>query len=136
MSRCENDTQMQWRRRDVEVADKCSEATFSLTGEDELECIDAVELFKYLRRLLDRSEDDWPEVLWNIRKARQVWGCLTKMIRREGKEPAVSEKFYCVLIQAVLLSGAETWVLLAPMAQRLEVIHAEFLRQVTKLKVK
>ena len=30
-------------------------------------------MFKYLRRLLDRLENDWPEVLQNIRKVQQVW---------------------------------------------------------------
>ena len=49
------------------------EATFSLTGEEEAERIEGVEVIKYLRRLLDRSDDDWPAVLRNIRKSRQVW---------------------------------------------------------------
>ena len=41
-----------------------------------------------------------------------------------------------MVIQAVLLLGAETWVFLAPMAQRLEVVHVVLLQQVTKLKSK
>ena len=49
------------------------EATFSLTGEEEVERIEGVEVIKYLRRMLDRSDNDWPEVLRNIRKSRQVW---------------------------------------------------------------
>ena len=55
------------------IVAKCSEATFSLTGEDEAEHIKRVGRFKYLGILLDRSDDDWPAVLHNIRKARQVW---------------------------------------------------------------
>ena len=93
-------------------------------------------MFKYLGRMMDRSDDNWPEVLQNIRKARQVWGWLGKMLQREGAEPNVSEKFYCVVIQAVLLFGAETWVMLAPMAQSLEGVHVGFLRQVKNLKAK
>ena len=58
------------------------------------------------------------------------------MLQREVAESAISEKFYRAVIQAVLLFGAETWVLLAPMAQRLEIVHVGFLRQVTKLKAK
>ena len=58
------------------------------------------------------------------------------MLHREGEEPAVSEKFYRAVIQAVFLFGEETWVLLAPMAQRLEGFHVGFLRQVKKLKAK
>ena len=30
------------------------------------------------------------------------------MLQREGAEPSVSEKFYSVVIQAVLLFGADT----------------------------
>ena len=86
--------------------------------------------------MLDRSDDDWPAVLRNIRKARQMWVRLRKMLRREGVDISVSEKFYHALIQAVLLFGGDTWVLLAPMAHRLEGVHVGFLRQVTKLKAK
>ena len=93
-------------------------------------------MFKYLGRLLDRSDDNWPAVLRNIRKAQKVWGLLGKLLRREGKEPSDSEKLYRVVVQVVLLFGAETWVLSAPMAQRLEDAHLGFLRQVTGKKAK
>ena len=72
---------------------RCLEATFSLTGEEEAEHIKGVEVFKYLRRLLDRSDDDWPAVLRNISKERQVWGRLRKLLRREGTKPSVLAKF-------------------------------------------
>ena len=45
---CDKNTNMQWRRRDVEIEDKCLEETLSLTGEDEAESIEGVELFKYI----------------------------------------------------------------------------------------
>ena len=38
-ARFDKNTQIRWWRRDVEIADKCSEANFSLTGEDEAEFI-------------------------------------------------------------------------------------------------
>ena len=75
------------------IADKCSEATFSLTGDNEAERIEGVGRFKYLGRLMDRSDYDWPEVLHNIGKASQVWGRLGKLLRRKGAEPIVSEIF-------------------------------------------
>ena len=58
------------------------------------------------------------------------------MLQREGAEPSVSEKLYHAVIQAVLLFGAETWLLLAPMSQRLERVSVGFLRQVTNMKAK
>ena len=42
-----------------------------------------MEVFKYLERLLDRSDNDWLEVRWNIWKARHIWGWLGKPLRRE-----------------------------------------------------
>ena len=58
-----------------------------LSGEEEAERIKGVEVFKYLGRMLDRSDENRPSVLQNIRKARQVWGRLGELLRREGAEP-------------------------------------------------
>ena len=79
-------------------------------------------------------DDDWPAVLSNIRKARQVWGCIGNFMRGEGEDPSVSEKFYHVVVQSVLLFGAETWVMLAPMAKKLKGLHVGFLQQLTRMK--
>ena len=62
-----------------------------------------------------------------------MWGRLGKLLQREGMEPEVSEKLYHTVVQAVLLFGVETWVLLAPMMKSLEEENVSFLRQV-KLK--
>ena len=74
--------QMRWRRRDVAIASRCKESTFILTGEDEAECIEGVETFKYLGRILDRSDNDWPAVLCNIGKAHRVCKRMGKLLRR------------------------------------------------------
>ena len=47
--------------------------TFNLTGEDYADHIEGVENFKYLERILERSDDNWPEVLWNVGKSHRVW---------------------------------------------------------------
>ena len=80
------------------IVDRCSEATFSLTGDEEAEHIEGVGVFKYLGRMLDRSDNDWPAVLHNIRKARQVWRRLGKLLRREGADPEVLSKFYHAVV--------------------------------------
>ena len=64
---------MRWRRRDVAIASQYMEAAFSLIGEDNPERIEGVETFKYLGKILDRSDDDWTAVLWNVGKAHRVW---------------------------------------------------------------
>ena len=80
-------------------------------------------------QILDRSDDDWIAVRWNARKARQVWIRLEKLLRREGADQRASEMFYWAVVQAVLILGAETWVLLAAVSRKLEGVHVGFLRQ-------
>ena len=133
---CDKNTQMRWRRRDAAISSRCSEATFSLIREKEVEHIKGVEVPKYLWRMLDLLDDNWPAVLRNMQNARKMWGQLWKLLQREGGNPAISETFYHAVLQAVLLFGVETRVILAPMVQRIEGVHVGFLRQVTKLEAK
>ena len=57
-----------------------------------------------------------------------MWGHLGKMLWREGEELSVLTRFYCTVRQVLLLFGDDTWVLLAPMAQRIEVFYMGLLR--------
>ena len=70
----------------------------------------AVTEFKYLRRVLTNTDDDWPAVAGNIRKARSNWGQLERILGREGEDPKVSRSFYTAVTQQVLLFGAESWI--------------------------
>ena len=58
------------------------------------------------------------------------------MLRREGADLIISEKFYCAVVQEVLLFGAKTWVMSAAMLQKLKGVHVGFLRQVTGMKAR
>ena len=89
-----------------------------------------MEAFKCLVRILDQSYYNWPAVLCNVGKARQVCSRMGKMLRREGPEPRVSAMFYWAVVQAVLLFGVETWVLSEAMSRKLEGINMGFLRQI------
>ena len=60
-----------------------------------------------------------------------MWGRLRKLLWREGAEPTVLEKIYRAVVHAVLLFGAETWMLTEKIMQQLEGAHMSFLRQVT-----
>ena len=53
----------------------------------------AVSEFRYLGRLLTATDDDWPEVAGNIRKARMSWGRLARVLVREGADPKASQSF-------------------------------------------
>ena len=69
--------------------------------------------FKYLGRVLHQPYKDLPAVFRNIWRARQVWGRLGKLLRREGADPIISSKFYLAVVQAVLIFGSETWLVTA-----------------------
>ena len=49
------------------------------------------------------------------------------MLRQEGADPTIPENFYRAVVQAVLLFGAKTWVLLAAMLQNIEGVQVGFL---------
>ena len=63
---------------------------------------------------------DWLVVVGNLWKAQKRWGRLSQILIREGADPKVSGNFYKAVAQAVLLFGAETWVLTPRMEQALD----------------
>ena len=82
--------------------------------------MEAMPEFKYLGRILTATDDDWPEVAWNLKKARRSWGRLARVLRREGTDPKVSRTFFIAVTQAVLIYRSETWVLTARMEKSLD----------------
>ena len=53
---------------------------FNLDGEEGDEIVENVPTFQYLGRPLDQTDDDWPDVLHNIMRARSVWGRLGALL--------------------------------------------------------
>ena len=94
---------MRYWRRDVELAENVTGATFSLTRKEREYFVERLDYFKYLGKILHRSDEDWTVVLRNIRRVRQVWGRLEKLLRREGTDPIISTNFYHTVVPAVLL---------------------------------
>ena len=47
----------------------------------------AVTEFRYLGRVMTNTNDDWPAVAGNLRKARVTWGRLARILGREGADP-------------------------------------------------
>ena len=86
--------------------------------------------FKYLGRILTATDDDWPAVVGNLRKAKRSWGRLAKLLIREGAYPKVPRSFYITMMQAVLLFESETWVLTARMEKALDSFHSRFARKI------
>ena len=91
----------------------------------------AVSEFRYLGRLLTATDDDWPAVNGNIRKARMSWGRLARVLGSKGADPKVSRVFYTAVTQQVLLFGAETWVLAKKMESSLDTFQGRVARRLT-----
>ena len=87
------------------------------------ETLERVEVFKYLGRLLSYNDDDTQAVRSNLRKARKVWGRISRVLRAENASARVCGKFYKATVQAVLLFGSETWNLTPPLLKSLEGFH-------------
>ena len=76
-------------------------------GEEVADCFEGVDSFKYLGRFLHRTDDNWPAVFRTIWRARQVWGRLGKLLRREGGSgPDHLRKF----LPRSVTGGATIWV--------------------------
>ena len=93
--------------------------------------MEAVSEFRYLGRLITATDDDWPAVEKNIRKARVSWGRLARVLGREGADPKVLRSLYTAVTQQVLLFGAETWVLTRKMESDLDAFQGRVARRLT-----
>ena len=81
--------------------------------------MEGVATFRYLGSPLYETDDDWTAVQRNIIHARSVWWRLGTLLQREGTYPRVVTMFYRAVLQAILLYGLETWVLLEEMESKI-----------------
>lgn len=114
------------------VADKVNKETvkdmvFTVYGGP----IEIVTEFKYLGRVVEKQDDDWPAVNRNIRRAQFAWGKLRRILSREGAKPKTMATIYKAVVQAVLLYGAESWVLSLAMEKKLNSFHHRCARYIT-----
>ena len=86
-------------------------------------------LFKYLGRNLSFSDDNWPVVEHNLRQGAGKVGMTGDFWGREGAHRITSGRF-CVVVQAVLMFGLETWEMTSRMEKALEGFH---LRAICKM---
>ena len=109
------------KRRQLAEAElrEISESAFE-AYEEPLENVTA---FKYLVQLA---------VVGNLGKARNNWGRLSRVMSREGEDPKVSGHFYTAVLQAVLLFGAETWLLTPRMEWDLDSFQHRVARRLTR----
>ena len=77
------------------------------------------------------TDDGWPAVARNLRKARVTWGRLARILGQERADLKVSHNFYIAVTQQALLFGAETWVLTKKMEAALDDFQGRVARRLT-----
>ena len=69
------------------------------------------------------SDYYWSKVVRNFRKARKMWDRLKRILGWEGANMQVSGTLLKAVVQAVLLSSLETWVMTHRMRRALGGLH-------------
>ena len=91
--------------------------------------LERVESFQYLGRTLRYNDNDAQAISHNIRKARAMWGRLSRVMRKENASPRGCGLFYKATVQAILLFGSETWTVTPSSLQSLEGFHIRAARR-------
>ena len=93
--------------------------------------LDMVTYFKYLGRVISAAEDYWLAVAKNLSRTRKVWIRMLRILSREGAAPRVSRLFFKAVVQAVLIFGAETWVVTPHTSKALGGFQTQVARRLT-----
>jgi hypothetical protein len=124
---CKNGTDRKRQRLAIAEARQAKEHVLTARGVP----LETVSIFKYLGRLLSNTDEDWPAVYANLRKARKSWARISRILARDGATPRVSGMFYKAVVQSILLFGSETWVVTKPILQALEGFHKRVARRLS-----
>ena len=93
--------------------------------------LETVTSFKYMGRALMAKYDDCLAVSGNPRRDRNIWLRMTRILSREGADLKVLGIFFKAVVQAVLIFGAEMWVLTPRMERALSSFKTRFVQRIT-----
>ena len=85
--------------------------------------IQRVQQFPYLGRIFTESDNDSVYIQENLSNARRRWNCVAKILKTEGANAKCMAKFYITIVQAVLLYGADSWVVTKRDMNKLQSFH-------------
>ncbi len=97
--------------------------------------LEAVADFKYLGRWMSANDSDAMAVTQNLKKARQRWGQLCRLLTRKHANRHMMGLFYKATVQAVLLYAAETWNLMQPLLRMLHSFHHRCACYLTRMRI-
>ena len=121
---------LQTRRRNERMQDKQFEAeNIVFTANNKV--IERVHSFKYLGRWISDNDDDTKCIQENLNKARQRWNSIANILKREGANAVCMGRFYQVIVQAVLLHGADSWSVSNRNMRKLQSFHRRVVRYIT-----
>ena len=84
-NQCRTGAKRKIRRLAAAEGEVATERAFHAYGKR----MQSVTEFRYLGRVMTRTDDDWPAVARNLRKVRVTWGRLARILGREGADPKV-----------------------------------------------
>lgn len=120
------------RRRRREASLRCraaNEIVFSMHGQH----LSRTRTFRYLGRPVTDTNGDWPAVFHNLKKARQQWALISRVLVKEGASTRAKGMFYKAIVQSVLLYGVESWTVTPAILKALESFHHRVARRITGL---
>ena len=126
-STCKKISKRRENERKQDLQAEADKVEFFINGKK----IERVHRFKYLGRWLCDNDDDTGCIMENIKKARQRWNNIANILKREGANAECMGKFYLVIVQSVLLYGADSWVITARNMGKLQSFHNRVLRHIT-----
>ena len=91
----------------------------------------SVTSFKYLERFRLAAYDDWPSVVRNLWKSQHKWEWLTRVMIREGADVWTLGEIYLAVVQSVMMSVLETWVMTPHIGRVLGRFHYRVNRRLT-----
>ena len=116
---CAREEEKKWKLRREEYARRITEVEFQAYGR----CLVAMSEFNYLGQVLTALDEEWEEVVENLRNVRKQWESMLRIIGREGADPRTPEKFYKAVVQTTLLLGSESWVMFPSIGRTLGGFH-------------
>ena len=73
--------------------------------------------------MLLSSDNNFPAAEQNMYKERGKWGGLENLLGREGADRRITGRSYVAVVQAVLIFGSKTWLLIPRLDKSLESFH-------------
>ena len=124
---CKINSNRRRNERQQDLQAKANNVKFYVNGKE----IQRVTKFLCLGRWFAENDDDTFNITENIKRARSRWNSLVNILKREGADAKCMGRFYLVIVQAVLLYGADSWSISSRNMGKLRSFHNRTVRCIT-----